>query len=523
MNRKVSLATASLLLSPWALAMIPVTMSGPTPAIAPTYDAGIQKTVIYTVSNNVPNHSFPLTVSGILGAITRVTVANDCGNGLPAGPSTCNLGIAITPLASQIGSAISQTLQVNYGGRAPLSSSISFTASKETVAVTVGNYKNNSNNYTPLAYFTKDSVYDWLLSSPITSINSNNQSYLNGVACDSLEQQCVAVGSGFGENGYSSALTYFSSNGGRSWTPSLTAAIPGYFYGVACTSSGQTCMAVGSDIGRTTAIAYVSSNYGSTWQQTGSLNAFLGSYFNLESIACDSSVTRCTAVGFYNNTLNGTNPSPLSYYTTNGGSTWIQSDPAIPLNATGKNYLNSVACGSSGLNCMAIGVYYTGSHTHTPLGYASSNGGVTWTAVNPTENNSNATDYLNGIACDSSGTTCVVVGYQRNTSIGYGNPGYYSPLSFYTSNAGQQWTESLISTYPSANGEGSYKIRLNTISCNASGQNCTASGHYNNGNGNPMLPLNYYTSNGGANWYLAATQPLAQGSGNNYLNGVYQP
>ena len=132
MKRMISLCVTHLFLSPLAFAGGPtVTMSGPTPTIASSYGAGISSTVIYTITNNVPN-SLPVTVSGITGAITRTTVANDCGTSLPAagttGPSTCNIGITITPTTAQIGSSISQTMEVNYQGRTPLTSDISFSA-----------------------------------------------------------------------------------------------------------------------------------------------------------------------------------------------------------------------------------------------------------------------------------------------------------------------------------------------------------------------------------------------------------
>ncbi len=132
MKRMISLCVTSLFLSPLAFAGgPPVTMSGPTPAIAPSYSVGISSTVIYTITNNVPKR-LPVTVSGITGAITRTTVANDCGATLPAAstssPSTCNIGVVITPTESEIGSAVSHTMLVDYGGRKPLTNTFSFTA-----------------------------------------------------------------------------------------------------------------------------------------------------------------------------------------------------------------------------------------------------------------------------------------------------------------------------------------------------------------------------------------------------------
>lgn len=116
-------------LSPLAFAIPPVMLSGPVPAISQVYNAGTSTTVIYTVKNNVPK-ALPLSISGISNGIERTQVANDCNNKLPAGPSTCNLGIMINPPTSQVGSTIDQTLQINYQGRTPLTSQISFTTSQ---------------------------------------------------------------------------------------------------------------------------------------------------------------------------------------------------------------------------------------------------------------------------------------------------------------------------------------------------------------------------------------------------------
>jgi hypothetical protein len=117
----ISIVTANL-----AVAEVPVTLSGPTPAIASSYTPGDSTTIIYALRNNVPNRSFPITISGISSPLSRVTVANDCRNHLPAGPSTCQIGINIAPKAPDAGLFISQTLSVNYQGRLPLTSTIEF-------------------------------------------------------------------------------------------------------------------------------------------------------------------------------------------------------------------------------------------------------------------------------------------------------------------------------------------------------------------------------------------------------------
>lgn len=146
--RMISLGITSLLLSPWALAIPPVTLSGPTPAIPSQVTA--TTTMTYTISNYVPQR-FPLSISGISSLVQRVAVQNDCGNGLLAGspthPSTCQIGVSITPPSSNTNTSIQQNLLVNYGGRVPLSSSISTTAvghpSHPYIFVTENEYDGN--------------------------------------------------------------------------------------------------------------------------------------------------------------------------------------------------------------------------------------------------------------------------------------------------------------------------------------------------------------------------------------------
>ncbi len=135
MKKIITMAIASSLLSPLAFAIPPVTLSGPSPAISPYYAGGASSIVTYTITNNVPK-KLPVTISGVSNGISRTAVSNDCGSLMPAGPSSCNIGIAISPAVAQIGSTINQTLQVNYQGRSPLTSPIAFSVIQPVAYVT---------------------------------------------------------------------------------------------------------------------------------------------------------------------------------------------------------------------------------------------------------------------------------------------------------------------------------------------------------------------------------------------------
>ena len=90
-----------------------------------------------------------------------------------------------------------------------------------------------------------------------------------------------------------------------------------------------------------------------------------------------------TTVGFYIN--NSTGFAPLSYTSTNAGSSWtVSSAPlplpndviAIPANQVSK--LSSVTCDSTGQLCSAVGEYTNTSNGLAPLSYTSTNGGGSW-------------------------------------------------------------------------------------------------------------------------------------------------
>jgi len=104
----------------------PVIISDASPPIANTYDVGDSTVVIYTMTNNVPGQIVPISITGISAPVTRTAVAKDCGNVLPAGPSTCNIGIRIGPTVEYAGQSINQNLTINYLGRLPLIKNISF-------------------------------------------------------------------------------------------------------------------------------------------------------------------------------------------------------------------------------------------------------------------------------------------------------------------------------------------------------------------------------------------------------------
>lgn len=119
------LGLVTLLLSTQLFAAPPVTLSEPSPPISAVYASQTATTVTYRIVNNVPKQ-LPLTVGGLSDGLSRTTVTNDCGNTLPAGPAACNIGITISPLLAQAGSSVNQMLVIDFEGRTPLTTPISF-------------------------------------------------------------------------------------------------------------------------------------------------------------------------------------------------------------------------------------------------------------------------------------------------------------------------------------------------------------------------------------------------------------
>ena len=210
--------------------------------------------------------------------------------------------------------------------------------------MSVGVYRNSSNNIVPLSYTTGNGGASWSLSPllPLPSDVAGNgvqNSELQSVRCDSAGIHCVAVG--YYRNSFNNLvpLSYNTANGGATWSLSPLLPLP-------------------SDVAA-----------------NGGQNS------ELQGISCSSTGIHCSAVGYYLNSRN--NVVPLSYVTTNGGLNWaLSSPPPLPVDVAGSggqtNKLQSVICDSSASHCSAMGAYLNSTNNLAPLSYISANGGVTW-------------------------------------------------------------------------------------------------------------------------------------------------
>ncbi|MCL9684672.1 sialidase family protein [Legionella maioricensis] len=300
-------------------------------------------------------------------------------------------------------------------------------------------------------------------------------------------------------------LSYTSSDNGVTW--SLSTILPpaqggsdNYLQGISCDSADH-CAAVGyyNNGIRYAPLSYTSSDNGTTWSLSTTLPPAQGIASNtLSGINCDSS-GHCVTVGYY---PSGGRYVPLSYTSSDHGVTWSLSTTLPPAQGSSTNFLYSVSCEGTG-HCVAVGYYNNGSR-NIPLSYTSSDHGVTWnlsTTLPPAQGSSS--NYLPSVSCEGTGH-CVAVGYYSLAA---------PPLSYTSSDHGVTW--SLSTTLPPA--PGSSSNNLQSVSCEGTGH-CVAVGNYFNGS--RYVPLSYTSSDHGVTWSLSTTLPPAQGSTSNFLSGV---
>ena len=198
---------------------------------------------------------------------------------------------------------------------------------------TVGSYINTQRRMLPLGYTTLDGGRTWLLSPPFPQYNTMHTT-LSGIACDVTGSLCTAVGEYVNASNQVVPLAYVSSNGGQSWLLSAPLPVPNYAWsasellGVTCNATGSRCVAVGQHkLGETRSepLSYTSTDGGYTWTLGNKLILPNGSDANvfrarLNSVACDTTGFKCTAVGQY---MTNEKYVALSYTSINGGETWV--------------------------------------------------------------------------------------------------------------------------------------------------------------------------------------------------------
>jgi photosystem II stability/assembly factor-like uncharacterized protein len=148
---------------------------------------------------------------------------------------------------------------------------------------------------------------------------------------------------------------YYSTNGGQSWTQSNVD--NNYWHILTSSKNGQYVYAVGSNIDDYGTVLYISNNGGSSFNYYGSIGNQIGTYINIQDIACDYT-GRYVAVATGNLGV---------YLSTNYGDSWTQANLD---RSNGQDYRN--------ISCDASGQYLVVGDGNRGYTYASSTHGNTW-------------------------------------------------------------------------------------------------------------------------------------------------
>ncbi len=522
----------------------PITMSGPTPAIPAEIASGSVSTYTYRISNQAPQTLPSLLISGISAPVSRVSVPGDCGNNVPV--SGCNIGIQITPQASDIGKTINQTMVVRASARkgqevtspiqfkvttgAPVLTSISIEPMTAALPAgltaplkAIGHYSNDS---------TQDitNQVNWLSSdSNVANISSGGlatgvevgEAFITA-SLDAISSQSTpflvtqplwmaTIGKSSASN---QSLILVSQNNGNNWSqrnmtnmhnPSMRSITDFTAQDMSCVRPDEeiglngsvACVAVGSNSDNAAQIVMSGSDLG-TWQLAGQIHES-GSF---KSISCSyrPKSTLCAAVGYNgeNQPIIYTNDDlvpnrwlPRSY---NGG---VGNKKMASSGITGalvtdelKTGFNSVSCSimkNSGHRCVAVGEIIDPTKS-TPLISVTQDSGLTWstkTIENFTEGSINAVSCAHLID-NPDNNICVAVGRDNVMN---------TPVILVSRDGGDSWQFS--TSIPRF----STLTKLTSVSCSAdyTKYTCAIAGFVANENNLPLIVV----ADSQFNWSLA--------------------
>jgi hypothetical protein len=222
---------------------------------------------------------------------------------------------------------------------------------------------------------------------------------LSGVSCPTATD-CMAVGSGAA----GSDLVLTTHDGGRQWTHASAPANAISITAVRCMGIGS-CVAIATN--GTAFWSSHSTDFGATWQQTGSLPA---SFLGASDLECDAEET-CFVAGYV--PAGAGHGSGALAISVDGGQSWAGA--TVP---AGVGVLRSVACATS-TSCLAAGTASTTVSGVSPAKgqlLQSVDGGHTWTVTTVPP-----VDDTHGLACPSA-QRCAMVGtdWAGNPAVGTG-------------------------------------------------------------------------------------------------------
>lgn len=408
-------------------AIAPVTLSGPEPALKESYAVNSHTIIQFTATNQVPQTSFPLILTGLTPPLSRVTVADDCGDSLAIGPSTCKIGIQIDPTAGMENQTISQVLSLNYEGRVALEQPISFKVEGATPPGNALLTAVGDSSRTPVLLTSTDNGETWV--NTVFSETPGSGTF-NATSCTGVVPNVICIAAGEDIN-----FVAVTKDNGQTWsTSSLGTLEEPAFRGASCTGEGNeaVCVIAGNSLDATpgdeTTLLYVSRDGGSTWQSKPS---YSGKLFSV-SCAGNGDTAFCAAVG------SGGFLDPLLVYSNDGGNTWNK------VSLSGVSTLMGVSC-SFNENvpfCVAAG-----EKNSSPVIFLSSNNFSSWSEKNLNGPGSEASGLFATVSCAGSSTTaiCSAGGINRSASV---------PLIAVSRDGGATWT--IKNSQPAAISDGQY-------------------------------------------------------------------
>jgi hypothetical protein len=226
----------------------------------------------------------------------------------------------------------------------------------------------------------------------------------------------------------------------------------------------------------------------------------------LHNIAC-ATKGRCTAVGFYTNSVSIT--KPLTYFSNTFGKTWSISTllPPAPPSAMGSE-LYGVTCHQNG-ECVAVGDFQDAGGKNQPLIYLSEDFGLSWSA--PIYPSASFIDWgvLFSVKCKD--FHCVAVGEYYNIVHST-----IEPLILISSDGGKKWKfpKYLPLSSPSDSSP------LWDVTCSKKGI-CTAVGEYTGiGDTGEYKSLVYLSKDFGNKWMIPTLPLSPEGTSSSGLYGI---
>lgn len=265
-----------------------------------------------------------------------------------------------------------------------------------------------------------------------------------GNSCDTLNQNCVAVGIYVNTISEEYPVAYHSADGGNTWTESIlpVSALTNYALSdVYCSSNGLVCIAAGTKnqpnpLGGPA--AYITSDGGVNWVELAITSS--QTIQSINRITCDTNVVRCFIVGNYDN---GGNPRPIVFATPDSGANWNETLPIVPPDSNSfEDIIHSISCSDDATRCVIVGSYVNLGFMNKAFGYYTTDGGTTWNLSTnfPTPLGLDDTD-LRDVFCNSNLSQCMGVGRALDTP----NLAWW-PATYITTDGGVNW--SLTTTQP---------------------------------------------------------------------------